>query len=211
MPPAHRAFTGPAAPRSGETKLWDAQTGQELLLLPQGLSNLAFSADGRQLTATRKLTVLGVAFRTLGRLAAWPEVEAALLVEAVFSKPAGQRLPLKSEALAMVEADKLLTESARAAARQHVQRFAAMPRNSTRPPGKWPACRSSRERNTSGRWPMRWKGAKRIRSDLNIWNTRGVAHYRLGQYAAALAALNHSIELNSLPAPPIPKTWPSWP
>ena len=95
--------------------------------LGEGTSNLAVTASGRQLIGHDNC--LELSDFQLNRWDASPlapELDAGLLVEALLSNPGGQRLPVKSEALAQIEADATLSESIRAAAREKVR---TIPRN----------------------------------------------------------------------------------
>jgi tetratricopeptide (TPR) repeat protein len=189
---------------SGETMLWDAQTGQELMRLGDGTGNLTFTPDGRQLFGDNADLASTNTFQLWDASPLEPEREAALLVEAFLSKPSGQSLPLKSEAFARIDADASLSESVRAAARQKLRAIR----------------RSASELNQAGWRVVRMPGQTRndyeraLRyleealdtdpTNRESWSNRALAHYRLDQSSEALAALARSQELHVAQNFPLP-------
>jgi serine/threonine protein kinase/WD40 repeat protein/regulation of enolase protein 1 (concanavalin A-like superfamily) len=184
---------------SGETMLWDAQTGQELMRLGEGTGNLTFTPDGRQLFGDNADPASSNTFQRWDALPLSPEREADLLLKAVFSRTNGQRLPLKSEALAQIDADKTLSQSVRLAAREQVRTFrrSADELNNS----AWNIVRLPDQPQQDYERGLDYaaEGSQTDSTNLHIWNTIGVAHYRLQQYDAAIVAFNRSIELNAAP------------
>jgi hypothetical protein len=180
---------------TGETIFWDARTGQELLHLDNGTSNLTFTADGRQLYGYDESITGRAEVHRWHAAPLSPEREAGLLADALTLAPSGQRLPLKSELLAQVDADASLDETARERARQRIRGF-------RRPPGDLIAAAGQLAR-TPNQISADYRRAMHYMEELldsepdnrEAWTMRALAHYRLDQPAEALAALAKSREL----------------
>jgi tetratricopeptide (TPR) repeat protein len=180
----------------GETKLWDAQSGHELLNLETPLVGLTLTADGTRL--------IGEHWGFSGtRLVSWeasplsPEHEAEQFVGPLRSQRQNGMPLSRAEMRRRLEADGALNGQSRAAAdrligevRHDRLTLSVLALEMINDAGREPAvyrqflelASDACETNGDERWP---------------WNFRGYAHYRLGQYPEALAALERAREIQA--------------
>ena len=184
-----------SAGRDGTIKLWDVATGQEALSLrghTKSVLSVAFSADGTRLaSASRDGTVKLRDARPLT-----PEVgverEAVGLLEFLFAKPLCRAAVVEhlhnSSTIRPQVRQKALSLVSRYREETDAERF-------HRP--SW-ALVSQRYLNASQyRFALRQaETARRLAPEqAKYWTALGVAHYRAGDWKAALTALHKSMEL----------------
>ncbi len=189
----------------GEIKLWDAESGQELLTLPGAARNLRFSANGSILIGEMGFNLVSEI-----RVERWdasplsPQVEAEQIIEAFTSRGSSESLPLMSEILARIDADKALPEETRAVA---VTLAKGLRREQELFEAAWQIAHLPSRPKEKYERALRYleEGGTTDPENRDAWSTRGLLHYRLGQPAEALAALAHNRKLHaernlSLPA-----------
>lgn len=181
----------------GETKLWDTETGQELLTLPGAARNIVFSANGTGLIAESGDTLSGdIRVQRWDASRLLPQVEAEQMVEAFTARHGENSLPLASEILARIEADTLLPDETRAAAIAIVK---GLRREKDLNQAAWEIAL------LPGQPPQKYHRALQYLEEVGgidpnnreSWSTRGLAHYRLGQSTEALSVLTRSQELHA--------------
>ncbi len=197
---------GAVLEKERDVKLWDAETGQELLTLQGNAYNIAFDSSGTTLIGMiGESRGIGPDNRTpvvlrnthvqrwdASRLS--PQIEAEQIVEALVKTRGVESLPLASEMLANIELDKSLPDDTRTAAVALVNRLrretiliAAATAITTLPD-------QSKDRYERALQYLIEAGATNSDTPAS-WKARGLAHYRLGQFTDALAALKRSQEL----------------
>lgn len=190
-----------------ETKLWDAETGQEMLTIAGVDSGLEFSADGRQLTGWNgsvlgRFAPAGTPHKRLvvaDATALADDLEAQEVVARFIVGRPGEALLSRKERRELIESDAWLSPAAKARA---LELLAGMGRDS-----KATAAALNSAAWAIARLPGQTRTDYERALDLAVelceadpthiqgWNTRGAAHYRLGEYREAIAAIERAIEL----------------
>jgi WD40 repeat protein/tetratricopeptide (TPR) repeat protein len=189
---------------TGETKVWDVASGQELLTLRGVEGELRFSADGRQLAGVTSQSPrdgaqdqLGLAQRVVIADASplSPDVEAKELVETLFASRAADRLPTRGEIIIAIEEDASLSPAARGRAlelakttRRDAQVLSKAAWTIAQQPG---GPREDYQRAVDHAFEASATDA----SHPQAWLALGAAYYRLGEHAQALAALTRAGQL----------------
>jgi WD40 repeat protein/serine/threonine protein kinase len=185
-------------------RIWDAATGKELLTLKGhtgAVNSVSFSPDGRRLASTGDDSTVRVWEASAVPATVWRQRGLLSEVAYLFDKPL-----LREEVLAALRQDRTLNEADRDFALQMAQTHpehsgqleneAAWNVVKVRDAGRDAYARALRQAEAAVHLAPK---------DSNILNTLGVAQYRVGRYADALATLTKSEKLNaskegSLPA-----------
>jgi WD40 repeat protein len=184
-------------------RLWDTVTGQELLALrghKHGVTHVMFSPEGRRLVSMGRDHTIRV--WDTASISAEVRRRRALVTEvrALFDE-----LHLRDDVLAALKTDATLNEPEREVSFQVARAYDVDAQSLNNAAwqgvvfGGWPKDIYAR--------PLRWAEAAALSApqDATILNTLGVAQYRAGKYAEALATLSRSEKLRaakdgSLPA-----------
>lgn len=186
----------------GQTKVWDAETGNELLTLTGAVGYIEFNDNGTVLTGDMGNLWEFYINRWDARPLA-PQIEAEQMIDA-FTKPqSGQSVPLLSEILGRIDADKTLLEDTRATA---VSLAKNLRREKTLNEAAYSivALRDQPQQKYERALQYLEEACAIDPNNRQSWSIRGLAHFRLGQATEALAALSHSQELHAkqkLPQP----------
>jgi hypothetical protein len=175
-------------------RVWDADTGQELLILrhAQQVNGVAFSPDGRRLAAVGWDRTVRVWEGSPVPDAVWRRRELVSQVNSLFWK-----LALRDEVLAALRGDPTLDEADREFALQAAQSHSEDPvlLNET----AWKVVKAPDAGKDAYALALRQAGAAvhLAPEDGNSLTSLGVAQYRVGRYADALATLTKSEKLNA--------------
>ncbi len=183
-------------------RIWDVETGKELIALrghAGDVRSLAFSPDGARLVSGGSGGVVKVWDARPLTEDLRTERQAIGLLQFLFGKPL-----LKEEVIAAVRRSQTISESVRQKALVLVERNWDEPHRLNR--ASWEIVRVPGATPEKYREALRWaevacRLAKEMETDYGLMlNTLGVAHYRLGQFPAALETLTKSEKLNATPA-----------
>jgi Flp pilus assembly protein TadD len=176
-------------------RVWDAAGGQELLVLKgpaRSVSGVAFSPDGRRLASADNDETVRVWEASPLPAAIWRQRALVSHVRSLFAE-----LHLREEVLAALRKDPTLNEEDRAFALPVAQTHSEDPNALNH--AAWAVVKShdaGKDAYTAAL--RRAEAAARLApGDGKIVNTLGVAHYRLGNWAKALEALEQSEKLNT--------------
>ncbi len=194
-----------AGESEGQTKIWDAETGQELLTLSGGARRIEFNSSGTVLSGEMGNAMVGniSVYRWDARPLA-PQVEAEQLVDGIVTTRGQEPLPLTTELLARIEADHALPDDTRGVA---VALVKGLRREKELIAAAWAIASLPQQPREQYERALHYVGESLAREPTarKSWSTRGLAHYRLDQSSESLAALARSQELHaaekqSLPA-----------
>jgi dipeptidyl aminopeptidase/acylaminoacyl peptidase len=187
----------------GTAKVWDAATGGELLILrghPGGILGVAFSPDGTRLAGGDQGGAVKVWDASPVPAAVWRQREMVSHVDALF-----EELGLRDEVFSRLRKEPALTDSDRDFAFHVAQTHQEYPWQLYA--AAWERVKTADLAREAYALALRQaEAAVRLDpGDGNILNTLGVAQYRMGQYAEAVATLTQSDKINaekggSLPA-----------
>jgi WD40 repeat protein/serine/threonine protein kinase len=183
-------------------RVWDVATGHELLTLKghaSAVSSVAFSPDGRRLASASLDWTVRVWEALPVADAVWRQRWLVRRVVAIF-----EELGLSDEVLSAVRKDPNLSEAEREVALQLAQRLGenAGQLNEV----AWKVVKAQGAgKDAYARALSQAEAAVQVApKDGNILNTLGVAQYRVGRYADALATLTESEVLNATKENSIP-------
>lgn len=181
----------------GETKIWDAESGQELLSLPGAARTVRFNTDGTMLIAEAGDPVIGDI-----RVQRWDASPLPSLVDAqhtiaALAAPLGKEaLPLMSEMLARIDADQALPDETRSDAIALVK---GLRREKELRDAAWAIAASPKQPREQFERALRYVEEALAIDPTNrpAWTTRALVHYRLGQSDETLAALARGKQLRT--------------
>jgi tetratricopeptide (TPR) repeat protein len=189
-----------SAVKGGTVRVWDAAGGQELLALKRSTgealaacgTGVAFSPDGRQVASGGEYLTVQVWEASPVPAEVWRR--RGLLIDVAFLF---QKLALKEEVAAALRKDPTLSEADREFALQHIQGLREEPGALNE--AAWTVVRARDAGKDAYALALRnAESAFRLAPDDGlILNTLGVAQYRTGRYADALATLTRSDKLNA--------------
>jgi tetratricopeptide (TPR) repeat protein len=175
-------------------RIWDAATGQEILLLrhPASVHGVAFSPDGKLLASESEDRTVRVWNATPLSGEILSERQVRVLVDSLFAK-----LLLKADVIAGLQADATLSEEVRRLALQFAQTRGEdwLLLNNT----AWAVVEAAGGAPETYRLALhRAERACELDPENGFFlNTLGVAQYRVGEYQKALDTLTRSDKINS--------------
>jgi hypothetical protein len=176
-------------------RIWDAATGQELLILKghtEAIHWLSFSWDGRQLASAGIDGTVHIWEALTVPEAVWRQRALVIQVDSLFAE-----LPLREEVLAALRQDRTLEEADRTFAVEVAQSHGEDVRSLNEAAWKVVKGRDAGKQDYARALHFAEAAVRSAPLNSFLLNTLGVAQYRVGRYADALATLTKSEKLNA--------------